>query len=633
MTDNGMFYRSISGNETDSVAGDKVDSYDVLTTNKSFSQILDDSTINSAGYWFLHKESSGRPVWTNINALGEYIDNRVNPDAIYIGWNDIELEYPERQLILIPPNENNTTGTIDPTTDTYLAGAYAWTEDGWSNIPPLMSRAEINERISEIDTFPPYTIADAGKVLTVNNDGDGLEWTDKGGGGGGGGLIGGSLKDFLSLFTANGAQAHYTNYGCYMQSEVDEDGRAYYNLATYGYNLYYVDENSFPDGLDPKSVGTPRLILSKKHDNFTTAAVTGISNYGTTTDLTATTRAVFQSSGNDGDARWVTEPIYIPLAPFTYLNRDDTNPDNPSFYNNVPRDWNIHFVIKGKGIFQRYTGGTVPPAWADVSVVLCDRAQGTNYDIDDYCIHTKMSKTYYITKGDAMASVLKWSHAQGLNESDTTNVPGIMSVTGITASTVNVPRLGNPITTDYSNVVTAAGGSSGTTAISTYTPATYPYYESTVLQSVTPHTAWYNTLEIIKNVADIRKEINFYESFSACEINEAPSPTSYYVPYLRVCVKGISSYNGSNSTDGQASANGLGIEIQSTLGSRPNIARDVAISGTDVFIEQFTDDRFMQLAYKYANGTLTRRLSYQDNLLGVNATNPASTTNTNILGN
>lgn len=181
MNTNGLFYRSVSGDTVNSITGEKIDNYDLLETDTQFSQILDDSTINTPGYWFLHKETSGRPVWTNINALAEYIDNRVNPDGVYIDWSATNiLGYDTRILTILPPTENNINNSIDVTDIAYNNNAYLWSDGGWVECQPLMSRTEIEELVFSGSNLPSYDESNAGQVLTVNNEGDGLEWTDKG---------------------------------------------------------------------------------------------------------------------------------------------------------------------------------------------------------------------------------------------------------------------------------------------------------------------------------------------------------------------------------------------------------------------------------------------------------------------
>ena len=157
MNTNGLFYRSVSGDTVNSVTGEKIDNYDLLETDTQFSQILDDSTINTPGYWFLHKETSGRPVWTNINALAEYIDNRVNPDGVYIDWSAANiLGYDTRILTILPPNSGNTTTGIDPTDESYINNAYAWTESGWAALPPIIGRGEIDTFLNDIGDVDYY---------------------------------------------------------------------------------------------------------------------------------------------------------------------------------------------------------------------------------------------------------------------------------------------------------------------------------------------------------------------------------------------------------------------------------------------------------------------------------------------
>jgi len=536
LTDSGMFYRSVSGDETRSLTGDKVENYDLLVTDKKFSQILDDSTIDDPGYWFLHKESEGRPVWTNINSLGIYIDNRINPDKVYLGWDDgdpeaidPETEYPERKFILYPPTPDlNITPNIDPTSQTYTNNSYAWTEEGWAMIPPLMSRSEITELFDGV-TLPPYGPEDAGKVLTVNSQGSDVEWAAGGGGGGGGGGYDGSLHDFLSLFTANGAQAHYSNFGPVMRSERSDDGKCYFDyLGT----TYYSTE-----GLNRQwaSVGTVTgSMAAYKADDPSVI-----------TAITVPNACIFGLSGTKADnGCYVSYPVYVELAPFTFTNDGK----------NVPRNWDIHFCIKGMGEFWRGSDYITPPAYVDVSIVWATATPSIN-DNADYWYDT--SRTYYITKGDCIAS-----------KSDF-------------------------VRSDWSG---PAGWTDGKV----------------------------NLLSATRRECIIAKEIEFHQSFSAGQVN-GPE----YKPYLRVCVKGISSDNSLTS--------GLTMSITgNVLGANTFSNMPLTRFGYSRFIEEFTDDRFMDFAYRYVNNLPTRRLSYtnegQDNLLGVNATNPTLTNNTHVLG-
>lgn len=497
MTDGGIYYRSVSGDETTTMTGEKVDSYDLLDTNKGFSQILDDSTIDDPGYWFLHKESSGRPVWTNINALGDYIDNRVNPDGVYVGWsaNGPDAELSERKLVLYPPNENNTTTAIDPTSDTYTNNAYTWTEQGWAALPPIMSREEVIERIDE--------------GVTANN----------------------ALKDFLSLFTANGAQAHYTNYGYLMRSECEEDGNYYFTFADTQFYL--------PDGRNRTWAAAAALteaVTAFKVDDISTTYTAAVPN-----------TCKFGNSGTINDYYYVSNPIYIELAPFVFT--DDEK--------NIPRDWNIHFCIKGMGEFCSDQDDITPPAYVDVSIIWTTATPTTTFTEWSY----DTSKTYFITKGDCIASK------------------------------------SNFVESTWSSFI--------------------PDLDTNKI----------NMLSASRTPSIIAKEIDYHQSFSAGAIT-----STAYTPYLRVCIKGISSTSDPGTL--QEPGSGLGIEI---AGNRYFNPYPASYFGHSRFIEEFTDDRFMDYAYKYVNNLPTRRLSYTDasneeNLLGINAANPTLTENTNVLG-
>ncbi len=594
LTDSGMFYRSVSGNETTSMTGDKVDSYNLLETDKAFAQILDDSTIDDPGYWFLHKESSGRPVWTNINALGEYIDNRVNPDNVYIGWQNFESELPERKLVLLPPTTANTTTAINPTDETYTNNAYAWSESGWVALEPLMSREEIIERIEEGggSVLPDYTSADAGKVLTVNSEGDGLEWAEGGGGGG----EDASLRDFLALFTITGADAYYTNFGPWLQSEIANDGKGYFGIENSSPSAFTIDSNVGPStdgvprphpsrypGTTAYDFGTPRWIRTCS-DYI--AGVSGAyipwdscSASININDVTngATTTAVFNkvliTTENHGSM--INYPVYIKLAPFTYLNEEgDTNdPQKCRRWNNVARDWHIHFCIEGSASF---TTGDIdlntyrpsPAARADVSICLLPNSANANNitanDIGSVNYYTQ-SKTFYINEGDYVTN------------------PSAM-----TAFSAHFP----------------GGG-------------------------------------VHNGIVSLYKEIDFHESFPGCVISDKPSNYEYYEPWLRICLKGIVPVKGGYdptipgtwSLTPMTSAERLGINI---MGDATTGAGGFKLAGERRFIEEFEDDRFMEFAYRYINNQPTRMLSYTDennaeNLLGTNTANPALTANTNIL--
>lgn len=540
LTDSGMFYRSVSGDETTSMTGDKVDSYDLLETDKSFAQILDDSTIDDPGYWFLHKESSGRPVWTNINALGEYIDNRVNPDNVYVGWsaNASGAEYPERKLVLFPPNSGNIASGIDPTDETYTSNSYAWTESGWASIPPLMSRSEIITRIDQ--------------GVTANA----------------------ALKDFLSLFTANGVMNYYTNTGGLMRSECLEDGCYYFTSGDSEYKT---------------TLGRPRSVVSSGtyiNDNelyifsSTTGSTTGY------LPSAIVNRAHFAPGGeiDRGNSRGgkisYTTPVYIELAPFVFTEDG----------RNLPREWNIHFCIKGAGKFNRTIGNSngegpyknllTMPGLVDVSIVWTDETpelSGTAYNKDT-------AKTYYITEGES-----------------------IMSRTYV----------GNAY----------------------YDGVTFP-----------PNIG---LLSAGRDIATIAKTIDYHQLISAGQITGG----SAMKPWLRVCIKGVSAVPSEWSgwvNDNENMPSGtqvLGIEMNNVTYSANDIA-STAIPMTiwtddqtvtsynggnhEVFIEEFSDDRFMDFAYRYVNDLPTRRLSYtnenaQENLLGMNTSNPANTNSTNVL--
>jgi hypothetical protein len=136
----------------------------------------------------------------------------------------------------------------------------------------------------------------------------------------------------------------------------------------------------------------------------------------------------------------------------------------------------------------------------------------------------------------------------------------------------------------------------------------------------------------------INKEIDYSEVFNACDINDTPNyDYDSWRPWLRVCIKGIYPVKGLPAAPGATGRNfdfrRLGIEIKGNTGYDPI---NNLIPGSERFIEEFTDDRFMDMAYRYVNGLPTRRLSYtnegQDNLLGVNATDPTLTNNTHVLG-
>lgn len=525
MNTNGLFYRSVSGDTVNSVTGEKIYNYDLLETDTKFSQILDDSTINAPGYWFLHKETSGRPVWTNINALAEYIDNRVNPDEVYIGWSATNiLGYDTRILTLFPPTENNINSSIDVTDVTYTNNAYLWSDGGWVECPPLMSRTEIEEIIFSGGNLPPFDESNAGQVLTVTNEGDGLEWTDKGGGGEA------SLKDFLSLFTANGAQAHYSNDGGTMRSECSEDGYYYFTSGNTAFRTSAGKprENIFYGGL-----GIDDYDIEIENTETTT-----------TSYLDVTGRIPFIHSGTVNDLS-ATYPMFIELAPFSFTESNI----------NIPRTWDIHFCIKGLGKFNdKYTTGGIfegtYAALADVSIIWCTGVPSVytqNYEYDT-------SKTYYITRGDYIASEAVFSSIDAL-----------------------------------------------------------PSNTASYLQSCTSNSF-------------IEKDINYHQVISAGQIND-----SAYKPYLRICLKGLEPkyYTEEHKET-------LALCLQNTLTGFSSNPVTLTPNKRFQFIEEFTDDRFMDMAYRYVNNLPTRRLSYtngsEDNLLGVNTANPTLTTNTHVLG-
>jgi hypothetical protein len=468
LTDSGMFYRSVSGNETTEVTGDKVSVFDVLETSKGFSQILDDSTIDDPGYWFLHKESSGRPVWTNINALGDYIDNRVNPDNVYIGWsaNDAGSEYPERKLVLFPPNAGNTTTAIDPTVESYTNNAYAWTESGWVALEPLMSRSEIIERI--------------------DSDGDA------------------SLKEFLNQFTANGVLDHKSNIGCTMRSKCSNDGYYYTILSGESYRT------------TTTGVGAPRNVIGDTYDlsaKGTYAYYQKMSDLSVTASANQTLRALLTESGTN---TYLSKPVFIELAPFTYTN-DGTS---------LPRTWDLHFCVKGLGVFKKentLTGSynfshLTNPAIVDVSIVTCTGTPSSatvNYITDT-------SKTYYIAEGECLMA-----------EATFTAVP-----------------------------TTATGDAA---LVSNGVPA-----------------------------VNIAKAIDYHQEFSAGQVSTG------YTPYLRVCVQGISACTRIpvGITGVTTGALALGVEISGRQNSAYS-GTPLSNFGSERFVEEFTDDRFMSAAYNY----------------------------------